>query len=50
MYVYVLVATGPVVLEVISLHPGSCWQAMVGPVFSRLLEGLEIEGWFTAEV
>lgn len=43
-------ATGPIVLEVVSLHPGWCWQAMVGPVFSRHLEGLEVEGWFTAEV
>ncbi len=50
MYVSVLVATGPIVLEVVSLHPGWCWQAMVGPVFSRHLEGLEVEGWFTAEV
>lgn len=50
MYVSVLVATGPIVLEVVSLHPGWFWQAMVGPVFSRHLEGLEVEGWFTAEV
>lgn len=50
MYVYVLVATGPIVLEVVSLRPGWCWQAVVGPVSSRRLEGLEVEGWFTAEV
>lgn len=40
----------PIVLEVFSLHPGWCWQAVVGPVSSRRLEGLEVEGWFTAEV
>lgn len=46
----VLLATIPIFLEDVALHPGWCYQAVVGPVSSRHLEGLEVEGWFTAEV